>query len=223
MGFDAADAVIAPSRAHADALTAAYGRIPGLRVVPNAVLPIEPAEKRSVVFAAARWWDDGKNGAVLDRAAHLVRWPVVMAGATEGPNGQTIALTGAESLGPLPAEDVRRWVASAGIVVCPSLYEPFGLVALEAASAGAALVLSDIPTFRELWSGAAVFADPRDPGALAGAIESLASDPERRAELGARAAARARRFSLDATVDGLLAAYAAAGGTGKGALALAAE
>ena len=38
-----------------------------------------------------------------------------------------------------------------------ALYEPFGLAVLEAAQAGCALVLSDIPTFRELWDGAALF------------------------------------------------------------------
>ena len=43
------------------------------------------------------------------------------------------------------------------IFVSVSRYEPFGLAVLEAAHAGCALVLSDIPTFRELWQGAASF------------------------------------------------------------------
>lgn len=221
-GFDAADVVIAPSQSHADAVTAAYGPIERLRVIPNAVEPLEPMPKEPVIFAAGRWWDEGKNGETLDRAARLVRWPVVMAGAVVGPHGQSIAIGGAESLGPLPAADVRRRIASAAIVVCPSLYEPFGLVALEAASAGAALVLSDIPTFREVWNGAALFVDPHDPGAMAAALDGLAADGERRAELAMRAQVRARRFTLNATVDGLLAAYAVAG-RGLPGTALAAE
>lgn len=221
-GFDAADVVIAPSQSHADAITAAYGPIERLRVIPNAVEPLSPLPKEPVIVAAGRWWDEGKNGVTLDRAARLVRWPVVMAGAVVGPRGQAIDIHGAQSLGPLPAAEVRRRIASAAIVVCPSLYEPFGLVALEAASAGAALVLADIPTFREIWNGAAVFVDPHDPGAMAAALDGLAADGERRAELGMRARARARRFSLDSTVDGLLAAYGAAG-HGRPGTALAAE
>lgn len=213
-GFDAADAVIAPSRSHAAALLAAYGPIDGLRVVPNAVDPIAPAEKEPVVLAAARWWDEGKNGRMLDAAAASVSWPVVMAGALAGPDGTAFHPHNAAATGPLPAAALRARMARAAIVVCPSLYEPFGLAALEAASAGAALVLSDIPTFREVWAGAAVFADPRDPVALAAAIERLAGDPADRAMLAARARARAARFSVDATVDGLLAAYAATLGGG---------
>ena len=55
----------------------------------------------------------------------------------------------------------------AAIFVAPALYEPFGLGVLEARARGCALVLVHIPTFRELWDGAALFADPRDDEALA--------------------------------------------------------
>jgi glycosyltransferase involved in cell wall biosynthesis len=58
-------------------------------------------------------------------------------------------------------------------------------------------VLSDIPTYRELWSEAAIFFDPRDPGALAEAVNRLAADAGLRAEMGARALARSRRFTPD--------------------------
>jgi glycosyltransferase involved in cell wall biosynthesis len=56
-------------------------------------------------------------------------------------------------------------------------------------------VLSDIPTLRELWHDAALFAPPRDSAAWATQLRSLIADPGRRAR--AAAQRRARRYSLD--------------------------
>lgn len=207
-GLDAVDAVVAPTWSHAKAVQRLYGAVPELEVVPNASLPdTREAVKKPLVFAAGRWWDEGKNGGVLDAAAVRLAWPVVMAGATEGPNGARFPIAHARALGEISADAVRGHMAEAAIVACPSLYEPFGLTALEAAHAGAALVLSDIPTFRELWSGAAVFADPRDPEAFAAALSSLALDAARRQELGERARERAGRFTLTAQATAMAGLY----------------
>jgi glycosyltransferase involved in cell wall biosynthesis len=49
-----------------------------------------------------------------------------------------------------------------------------------------------------------VLVAPDDPAALAGAIKSLAADPERAARMAARGAARARaEFSVEAMVRGV--------------------
>src|SRR5947199_312178 len=71
----------------------------------------------------------------------------------------------------------------AAIFASPALYEPFGLTVLEAAAAGCALVLSDIPSFRELWSGAAVFVDPADSESLHRALRDLSADDHQRVGL----------------------------------------
>jgi glycosyltransferase involved in cell wall biosynthesis len=208
VGFDAADAVIAPSRSHADLMLACYGPIDNLKVIHNGVesdFPTVPREP--FVFAAGRWWDEGKNGKILDSAATLCPWPICVAGATGGPNGQNIAFHHARLLGELPNKDVREIMGRAGIVVSPSIFEPFGLAVLEAARARAALVLADIPTFRELWDGAAVFADPHDASAFAAAINGLAADADLRAEFGQRAYLRAQRFSLSAQVAAVVGVY----------------
>ena len=63
-------------------------------------------------------------------------------------------------------------MARAAIFVSSSVYEPFGLAVLEAAGSGAALVLSDIPTFRELWDEAALFAPPGDAAGIRPTDES---------------------------------------------------
>src|SRR5207248_306231 len=84
---------------------------------------------------------------------------------------------------------------------------PFGLGVLEAAQAGCALVLSDIPTFRELWEGAALFAPPEDPAAFADAFDKLLADPEEAEWLGRLARVRAARYSVEAMVSGTLELY----------------
>ncbi|TCN28440.1 glycosyltransferase family 4 protein [Sinorhizobium americanum] len=211
LGFDRSDVVLAPSWSHAAALERCYGPIDNLAVAYNSSRE-QPVTipKQDFVFAAGRWWDEGKNGAVLDRAAAAIRWPVVMAGACSGPNGQHLAIAQADHRGELSHERVMALMSSAAVVVSPSIYEPFGLAPLEAAGAGAALVLADIATYRELWDGAARFFDPRDPEALADAVNDLTRDAAHRAELGRSARSRSQCFTIEAQRDRVLDAYSLA-------------
>ena len=207
-GFDSADAVLAPSHTHATMLKRSYGDVAKLQVVYNGSrLASVDMDKAEMVFAAGRWWDDGKNGTVLDAAAPDIAWPVVMAGADRGPAAQRLVINNADFRGELPHSQIMALMRRAGIAVSPSLYEPFGLAPLEAAAAGAALVLSDIPTYRELWAGAALFADPHDPKAFAMAVNVLVADPGQRAALAQRARDRASRFSLSAQATAMQAVY----------------
>lgn len=211
-GFARADAIMAPSGTHAQCLHRCYGSLRRLSVVHNGISAcLHGAAKEPFVFAAGRWWDEGKNASVLDAAALGSPWPVRMAGATESPEGQGVALRHAQALGAIPHSRLLSEVERAAIVVSPSLYEPFGLAALEGARAGAALLLADIPTYRELWSKAAVFFDPRDPEDLADAIRRLVADPALRADLGDRALARSRLYAPHRQARATLEAYASAG------------
>lgn len=195
-GFERADSIVAPSQSHANLLCTVYGDLPGLTVIPNAsaVRP-EHAVKDRYVFAAGRWWDDGKNGRALDAAAPMIRWPVVMVGSNAA-NGQKTEITNALYRGELPHGQTMALMRRAAIVVSPSLYEPFGLAALEAARSGAALVLADIPTYRELWDGCALFFDPHDAHDLARQVNRLTLDERLRAALAAGAEQKAERYSL---------------------------
>jgi glycosyltransferase involved in cell wall biosynthesis len=195
-GLLRADLVIVPSASHRSALHRAYGREIGAVVVPNATRPPtgSPA-KEEFVLSAGRWWDEGKNGAILDQAARASPWPVVMAGPLRGPNGQGLELRNAVAAGELPGDAARDLIARAAIFAAPSLYEPFGLAVLEAAARRCALVLADIPTFRELWEGVALFAPAGEAGAFAAAIGRLALDEGLRSRLGALAYRRAASFT----------------------------
>ena len=72
-------------------------------------------------------------------------------------------------------------------VVLPSLAEGFGLPAVEAASCGAALVLSDLPAHRESTNGAALYFDPEDTAAMALQLERVLGDEALRDDLRRRA------------------------------------
>jgi glycosyltransferase involved in cell wall biosynthesis len=208
-GYDACDALIAPTAAFARATRRRYGVAPV--VVRNGLAaretPAAPGDRAAVVLTSGRLWDRGKNVAALDLAAGQMRGRVQGAGPLEGPAGERVRLAAIAPLGQLEREAVARRLGGARVFASLALYEPFGLGVLEAAQAGCALALSDIPTFRELWDGAAVFVDPGDPAAVARTLDGLLDDPDHAAWLGALAAARAARFTLDAMVDGVLSLY----------------
>lgn len=195
-GFQRADAVVAPSESHGAALKAIYD-LPPLHVIHNAA-GIEPADapKEPLVLSVGRWWDPGKNGAILDEAAATITWPVILAGPLNGPDGQKIAFCNARTPGVLPHRDVLALMRRAAIFAAPSRYEPFGLAVVEAAISGAPLVLADIPTFRELWSEAALFVSPDDSIGWSRALTKLAEDSVLRERLSAEAQVRAGQFTL---------------------------
>ncbi|MHB1861415.1 MAG: glycosyltransferase family 4 protein [Gemmatimonadaceae bacterium] len=85
----------------------------------------------------------------------------------------------------------------AEVVALPSLYEGFGLPALEAMAVGACVVARNASAMPEVVGDAGVLVETRDPAALAAAIESLLRNPERRKTLAARARERARPFTIE--------------------------
>lgn len=212
-GLERADATCAPSRAFAEALTRVYGLRQRPYVIHNGRSRVQPSRTASVppwpfVFTAGRLWDEGKNVRVLDRAAPHFAVPCFAAGPLQGPDGSIAALDHLEPVGSLSDATLAAWLAAQPIFVSTALYEPFGLSVLEAARSGCPLILSDIPTFRELWNGAAEFVDPHDAGALAAAVNGLACDADRRQRLGAAAQQRSRRYSVETMIDGVRALYA---------------
>ena len=208
-GMAACDALVAPSASFAQATAEAHG-VATPFVVRNGRRPVasKPTDARDrLVFTSGRLWDEGKNLAVLDAAAAMARTPLHAAGPLDGPGGERVRPTHARALGRLTAGEIASHLSRAPIFASAALYEPFGLGVLEAAQAGCALVLSDISTFRELWDGAAVFADPRRPDAFAAAFARLFADQAELARLGERASARAARFTVEAMTDGMLDLY----------------
>jgi glycogen synthase len=80
----------------------------------------------------------------------------------------------------VPDAELRSAIHRAACVVIPSLYEPFGIVALEALAGGAPLIVADTGGLAELvgGSGSALLFEPGNAGELADRIELLATDDE---------------------------------------------
>ncbi len=212
-GYAAADALIAPSAAFAEATRLSYDLDAAPQVVlngrgPSAPIPsIGTAPSGPFAFTAGRLWDEGKGAALLDLAAEKMTVPVFAAGALTGPNGAQLVPSRLKTLGQLSEVEIAGWFAARPIFVSTAVYEPFGLAVLEAAKSGCPLVLSDIATFRELWDGCALFVDPRDPDAVAAAVESLAGDHSRRERLGSAARERAGAYTQDKMSQATLTIY----------------
>jgi glycosyltransferase involved in cell wall biosynthesis len=206
-GLDRAQAWVSPSRAFHDVICSVYRPSSPGTVIWNGIprARSSSSSKRRFILAAGRTWDTAKNVSALARASQGLDWPVFVAGPrSDSPANDPAELT---LIGDLSHSALRARMQRAAIFVSPARYEPFGLSVLEAASAGCALVLSDISTFRELWSGAALLVDPTDDRALHRAIAGLCSDDRERARLQFAARERAQNYSLARTADAYRALY----------------
>ncbi|MBI5492257.1 MAG: glycosyltransferase family 4 protein [Deltaproteobacteria bacterium] len=203
-GLNGADAIVAPTNAMLSSLYRNYFIRPFCAVLPNGRSgePFGPGKKEEMVFTMGRLWDEAKNVSAIAEIAHLIPWPVYAAG--EGGERMGSAL---KRLGPLPARSVAGYLSRAKIYAHPALYEPFGLSVLEAGLSGCALVISDIPSLRELWDGAAVFVPPRNSGALAVAINRLIRSPLLLREAAQKARARALEYDTARMAEGYMEIY----------------
>ncbi|MBV9238163.1 MAG: glycosyltransferase family 4 protein [Xanthobacteraceae bacterium] len=201
-GLAMADCWTAPTQWFRDEIQALYAPPSPGRVVRNGIdIDLQLAPKDAFILAAGRLWDEAKNIGALATVAAGLPWPVLVAGPECLGTNEIAAASSLKMLGTLARPDLLALMRRAGVFVVPALYEPFGLAALEAAAAGCALVLADIPSLRELWMGAAVFFDPRDPTDLARALNSVCDDPALRRRLQRAAMHRTRRYRAAAMVE----------------------
>lgn len=98
--------------------------------------------------------------------------------------------------------------ASSAMVVCPSLYEGFGLPAGEAMACGVPVISSDGGALPEVVGDAGIVVPAGDSGALARAIEQLLSDKTLRDSLGAAGRRRIEeQFSWQVAATQLVSFY----------------
>jgi glycosyltransferase-like protein len=118
--------------------------------------------------------------------------------------GRDVAL-----LGTVPDEEMPGWYHAADAFAFPSVTEGFGLVVLEAMSAGLPVVLTDLPVFAEFvrLGEDALAVRPGDDVGLADSLEMLARDDDLRATLRRRGRERAATFDWDTTAQQHIAIY----------------
>jgi len=155
-----------------------------------------------MIFLLAARGDAGKNAAAAVAAFRAMRdrWkgPSILIvagqeGPESGPGGDVFFL------GPLPHAGMPMLFAAADAVVCPSLYESFGMVPLEALSSGVPVVAPEGTYWGDrIRSEGGGLVYPRDePERFSGALLALASSPELRARLSMEGAAVAAAFTWE--------------------------
>lgn len=120
----------------------------------------------------------------------------------------------------LPARQIRELLSAATVFVCPSVYEPLGIVNLEAMACATAVVASDVGGIPEVVadgvSGLLVHYDAADPigyrDGLAEAVNALIADPDRARRYGEAGRARCTEiFSWTRVAEQTVAVYRQAG------------
>jgi starch synthase len=120
----------------------------------------------------------------------------------------------------LTATDIRQALSHATVFVCPSIYEPLGIVNLEAMACSTAVVASDVGGIPEVVAdgitGLLVHYDPADAGkfeaGLADGVNRLLAEPELAARMGRAGRQRAvAEFGWDAAARTTLSIYESLG------------
>jgi starch synthase len=111
----------------------------------------------------------------------------------------------------LPKADIIQLLTHALAFVCPSVYEPLGIVNLEAMACATAVVASRVGGIPEVVDAGVtgLLVPPDDPASLADALNLLLRDPGRAAAMGLAGRKRAvTEFSWDTVAAQTAALYA---------------
>ncbi|MDQ6672266.1 MAG: glycosyltransferase family 4 protein [Chloroflexota bacterium] len=180
-----ADYRLIPNGIEFDRFHRRYPRMPNLDDGRPTVLFVGRLEKRKGLKFLLRAWPK-----VLERKANARLVVVGRGRPLEGyrrfavrqgwsPDDVTFA-------GYVPSEDLPRYYQSCDVFCAPNTgQESFGIVLLEAMAAGAPIVASDIPGYRDVVSDGVegLLVEPENPGALADAVCRLLGNPELRANM----------------------------------------
>ena len=119
-----------------------------------------------------------KNVRGLIAAAKHIGCPLVVVGQRKGlitqenlPEESALFLENVEDA------ELPHLYRLAAVTVLPSFYEGFGLPALEAMSCGCPVIVSHLPSLREVCGDAALYVDPHSPQNMADTLALVWGDP----------------------------------------------
>ena len=112
-------------------------------------------------------------------------------------------------VGRLPRAELLAEYARADLLVLPSLFEPFGIVLLEAMAAGLPVIASRVGGIPEVVADGVtgLLVEPGNASELASAVLRFAESPSLRARMGSRGRERVRSYSWEVLVPRILAVY----------------
>lgn len=199
-----------------------------IRMIPNGVdlrefspsrAPHSPRDQTSILFVG-RCYPRQKGLEHLIRSLALLREPRNISLRIVGEDWggvtqlrmlskslgveQQVQFAGRESRGEL----IRSYL-SADVFVLPSLFEPFGIVLLEAMAAGLPVVASRVGGIPEIVEDGAtgILVQPGDATALSLALETLISDPPLRQRMGQAGRRRAEKYSWEIIIPRIREVY----------------
>ncbi|HET8929814.1 MAG TPA: glycosyltransferase family 1 protein, partial [Acidimicrobiales bacterium] len=216
-----ADVVLCSSEAtRADAAAAGFAT-ERLRVVPLGVAaPVLEAGHGDAV--RRRLGIEGRYVLHLGTAEPRKNTAALLRAAPGLPDDVTVVLAGGAGWGDVPeptagsrvrdvgfVSEADKWalLAGASVVCAPSLWEGFGLPALEAMAMATPVVTSAATSLEEVVGDAGICVDPRDDDALGAALRLVLEDSATAADLATRGRQRAEAFSWKRTAAATVAAY----------------
>lgn len=190
-GIRAADVIVTPSYDLMKAVEKYYQPAGRKLVIYNGADPSDYHfdKKENYIFSIGRLWDEAKNIRLILEAAPFIKQDIIISGKT-GKMPDNLSAN-VHLTGQLTRRQVAELLSKASVYLLPVKYEPSGYTFLEAALSGCAIITGDIPSMREIWGDAAVYAGTDDSRALSRTVNALMSVPEWRRHLSAKAHARA--------------------------------
>jgi alpha-maltose-1-phosphate synthase len=230
VALGSAAAVVAVSDGMRGDVLAAYPEIPAdrVRVIRNGIDTVEYAPDAGTSVLAEHGIDPDRPYVIfVGRITRQKGVPVLLrAAATLDPSAQLVLCAGAADTPELadevsslvaglqatrsgviwipemlPKTSVIQLLTHALIFVCPSVYEPLGIVNLEAMACSTAVVASRVGGIPEVVEGSVtgLLVPPDDPASLSDALNTLVRDPGRAEAMGKAGRQRAvTEFSWDA-------------------------
>ncbi|MDP1807869.1 MAG: glycosyltransferase family 1 protein, partial [Acidimicrobiales bacterium] len=182
----------------------------GLRALPEADPSLVPSQP--FVLAVGQLVPRKGLDGLLEAVARTSGVGLVVCGPDGGQGAELQALARrlhldgrATFLGRVSDEQLAGLYQSAAAVVAASVDEGFGLPLLEAMAAGAPVIATDIPAFREVGGSAPRYVPVGDSAALATAITDVVEDGQAREAWAEAGRAQAARFTwaacARATID----------------------
>jgi glycosyltransferase involved in cell wall biosynthesis len=193
---DAARIVVTLSGFSADSLMRHLG-VPAkkIRVIPPGVDPerfrpgVVPREP--FLLYPANFWPHKNHARLFEALARVrARRPEVTLVLTGAGHGCRTLPEGVVSRGLVSDDELVRLYQTASATVFPSLWEGFGLPAVEAMACGCPVVVSRGTSLPEVCGDAARYVDPLSPGDIVSGIEDVLRNPAGLVEAGCRRAAQ---------------------------------
>ncbi|MDT7789606.1 MAG: hypothetical protein QOF58_8025 [Pseudonocardiales bacterium] len=197
-----AKALIVPTKAVADQLTAHLRVEVPVHVVPNGVTKLtgpKPEDLRENYVLAIGTIEPRKGFDLLVRATERLKVPLVVIGP-QGWGGVDLRAPHVTLLGKVSDERLASVLAGASLLAAPSLAEGFGLPVLEAMAAGVPVVHSDDPALVEVAGGAGTVVRRGDLASLTEGLRAVLKDPHHTIEAGVT---RASEFTWAKTAQGV--------------------